>query len=383
MLFRKVLLSCLFLGIVSLLLSACGSSVKPRQSAAAVDSPDVHYRHGQRLLNANNLVEAGAAFDLAKSLDPRYAPAYEGIAAVLLRQGELDEAEKNARKSLDLDNKWVPARVVLARIESARGQHKRAIKSAEKALDKVDEASVPDRRAAQVEAQMALADVYRAAEMYPEAQAAYQQVLEQDNRHTGAEKAIKALAEYQSAVAGQSPELRKVAGQAAITRAEMAVILVSELPLAKIMRRNPQSAGFRAPDAESATAAKMTPPADVAADYWARSFIVEVLAADVMELLPGRLFMPEQNITRAEVAAVLENFIGRYWNDSDLSTRFFGSTSPFSDVANTSPLFNAVMVVTSRDWMSADNAGLFQPLGSISGSEALNIVRRLKADLGR
>ena len=48
------------------------------------------------------------------------------------------------------------------------------------------------------------------------------------------------LAEYQAAVAGQSPELKKIAAQKEVTRADIAVLMVTELPIDKIIRNRYQ-----------------------------------------------------------------------------------------------------------------------------------------------
>ncbi|MCB0259659.1 MAG: S-layer homology domain-containing protein, partial [Calditrichaeota bacterium] len=71
----------------------------------------------------------------------------------------------------------------------------------------------------------------------------------------------------------------------------------------------------------------------------------------------------------------------KYWNDPGLETKFFGTTSPFADVNNTSPIFNAVMVVSSRNLIPGYDDGTFRPLNGVPGADALNIIRKLKADL--
>ncbi|NIV99998.1 hypothetical protein GWN26_13090 [Candidatus Saccharibacteria bacterium] len=71
----------------------------------------------------------------------------------------------------------------------------------------------------------------------------------------------------------------------------------------------------------------------------------------------------------------------RFWNDPKLESKYFGTTSPFADVNNTSPIFNAVMVVSTRNIIPGFDDGTFKPLQGVSGTEALNIIRNLKAKL--
>jgi len=64
-------------------------------------------------------------------------------------------------------------------------------------------------------------------------------------------------------------------------------------------------------------------------------------------------------------------------------TKFIGQASPFADVRNDLPYFNAVMTVTTRNVMEAKDKvrGLFAPTEVISGAEALLVIRLLKDEL--
>lgn len=370
------------------LLWGCGGGQKARQAQSVVDSPDIHYKRGKTLLGQDKVADAMFAFKQAESLDPEYAPAQEGMAWVYLAQNDLENARIAAEKSLDLDGKWVLARVAKARVLSREGNSEDAIDEAKKAVKDVKDSSVPDKKGASVEAHLALGDIYKEAEMYLDAQSTYQKVLEIDNLNTKADRAIKDLAAYQAAVAGQSPELKKIAAQKSITRSDVAVLFVSELPLGKIFRETPSSdqVAFRPPSqGVMGTKPDGTPasavPGDVGDNHWARSFIGEALEKGAMEPYPDGTFKPDEPVNRAEFARLMQRFMVRYWNDPAMETQFIGTTSPYSDVNNTSPIFNAVMVVSSRNLMPGFDNGTFRPLGPVSGQEALSVIRKLKADL--
>lgn len=376
------------LGLLAMFLLSCGGAQKVRKAPSPVDSPQVHYDRGKTLLAQGNLDEALFEFKRASSLDAKFAPAYEGMAWVYLRQGDLKSAETYAHRALDLDGKWVLARLALARVFAERGKYDKAIDMARDALKDIPKSSVPDKKRAQVEAYLALGDIYKKADQYDQAQKSYMQVLEIEPTNQQADQAIKALADYKRAVSGQRPELRKIAAKERITRAEVAVLFVLELPLEKIFRQapNPQQAGFRPPGKpvmgrrQQSAESPVLPP-DVPEDHWARSFIEEALEKGVMELYPDGTFRPDQEVTRAEFAQLIVKFLVRYWNDPGLETRFFGATSPFADVNRTSPIFNAVMVVSSRNIIPGFDDGTFRPLAPVSGTEALNVIRRLKSQL--
>lgn len=379
----------ILLGLTYLMfLFGCGSSQKAREAKSVVDSPDIHYQRGKDLLNKDQYNDAMFEFQQANSLDPKYAPAYEGMAWVYLEQNDLENAETSANKALDLDGKWALAKIARARVKAKQENYKDAIKEAEGAIKDIPKSSIPDKQMATVEGYMALGDIYKEADMYDEAQTAYQQVLEVDKLNMQADKAIKDLAAYKTATTGQRPELKKIASQKQISRSDVAVIFALELPLEKVFRQAPQQtqSGFRPPsegmmgEKEPVATGESLPP-DVPEDHWAKSFIKEVLEKGAMELTPDGNFHPDENVNRAEFARQIEKFLVRYWNDPGLETKFFGTTSPFADVNNTSPVFNSIMVVSTRNWMPGYNDGTFKPLGDVSGTEALNIVRKLKAEL--
>lgn len=374
--------------LLVLYFAGCGGGQKVRKAASVVDSPAIHYDRGKTLLDQGKTADAMFEFQQAKELNPKYAPAYEGMAWVYLEQGNLAQAKAMADKSLDLDGKWVLAKVVRAKVKAKEGKYQDAIKELRKAIKEIPGSSVTNRKKTAVQAYMALGDVYKEANMYNEAQTAYSTVLEMDKTNMKADKALKDLAAYKSAVSGQRPELRKIAAQKAITRSDVAVLFVLELPLEKIFRQAPQAqqAAWRPPTEpvmgkkkEMATG-EMLPP-DVPANHWAKSFIKEALDKGVLELAPDGNFYPNDKVNRAEFARLIEKFLVKYWNDPGLETKFFGETSPFADVNNTSPIFNAVMTVSTRGIMPGFDDGTFRPLAPVSGTEALNIIRNLKSKL--
>lgn len=369
-------------------LVACGSSKKAREAESVVDSPAIHYDRGKDLLGKEQYNDAMFEFKQANSLDPKYAPAYEGMAWVYLAQNDLENAKESTDKALDLDGKWALAKIARARVKAKEENYKDAIKEAENAIKDIPKSSVPDKKQATVEGYLTLGDIYKEADMYDEAQTAYQQVLEVDKLNMKADRAIKDLAAYKTAISGQRPELRKIASQKDITRSDVAVLFALELPLEKIFRQAPQQSqpGFRPPtegvmgQREPDQTGEMLPP-DVPEDHWAKSFIKEVLEKGAMEVTPDGNFNPDERVNRAEFARLVEKFLVRYWNDPGLETRYFGTVSPFNDVNNTSPIFNAIMTVSTRNWMPGYQDGTFKPVGNVSGTEALNIIRKLKAEL--
>ncbi|GAB4338977.1 MAG: hypothetical protein Kow0037_23450 [Calditrichia bacterium] len=382
----KKIATLILVGLFLLMAVGCGGGQKARKAQSVVDSPAIHYDRGMDLLMQGKSDDAMFEFKQAKSLDPKYAPAYEGMGWVYLEQKNYQTAETMANQALDLDGKWVAANLIKAKVYAGRGDYEKGIKEARNAIKDIPGSSVPNKRQTTILGYLTLGDIHKLAGQYNEAQDAYSKVMEIDKTNQLAAKAIKELAAYKTAVAGQRPELRKIAEQKEITRADVAVLFASELPLQKIFRQapQPQQAGFRPPTEnvmgqEKPAAAKLPP--DVPNDHWARSFIQEVLEKGVMEVGPDGNFNPGAKVNRAEFARLIEKFMVRYWNDPKLETRFFGQMSPFADVNNTAPTFNAIMTVSSRGIMPGFEDGTFKPLGAVSGTDALVIIKNLKSKL--
>ncbi len=379
----------LFITLFSLVyLIGCGGGQKAREAASVVDTPEIHYDRGKALLDQEKYDDAMFEFQQAVSLNPKFAPAYEGMAWIYLEQQNLNSAMEMANKSLDLDGKWVLAKIARAKVKAKLGKYDDAIDEAKDAIKDILKSTIPDKNKARVQGYMTLGDIYKEANMYNEAQDAYSRVLELDKSNMKADKAIKDLAAYKSAIAGQRPELQKIAGQKRITRSDVAVLFALELPLQKIFREAPKAnqAAFRPPTEpvmgktdEIKTGSELPP--DVPPDHWARSFIQETLEKGVLELMPDNKFHPDEEVNRAEFARLIEKFLVRYYNDPSVETKFFGQVSPFADVNNTSPVFNSIMTVSTRGVMPGFDDGTFKPLGPVSGTEALNIIRNLKSKL--
>jgi len=370
-----------------LLLIGCGGP-KEREAESVLDTPEYHYTQGKKYLDRNDLANARREFNEAISLKAKFAPAYEGLAIVDIEEKNYTSAEDNISKSLSEDGDWVPAVVARGRLLSAQGQYEDAVDEFDDALDDIDGAkSKFDKKEVRMDALYYKGVAYKEWGQYIPAQTTFQQILDIDNTNIKASAAIKELAEYQAAVAGQSPELKKIAKQKEVTRADVAVLFVTELPLEKIFRKSKRqdAVGFKAPSGgimgkqETQPAGPQMVATDVPDNYWARSFIEEALNTGIIEKYPDGSFQPDKKVNRAEYAMLIQHFMVKAYDDPGLETEYFGSKSTFADVLNTSPVFNAIMLVSSRGIMPGFEDGTFGPLNAVSGAEALNIIRNLKA----
>ena len=117
------------------------------------------------------------------------------------------------------------------------------------------------------------------------------------------------------------------------------------------------------------------------AHYWAKPWIDEVVALGVpgLELFPDRTFQPEQPLTRANYAMVNQGVLVLLSGDPSLATRYIGEQSRFPDVRGDFYAYNAIALRTERGFMKTDKrTGLFYPDRTVSGAEALVMVRELQ-----
>lgn len=385
---RNAMIKLFVLLVASVFIFQGCAAPKERKAESVLDTPEYHYNQGVKFLNNNDLSNAEREFNLAKGLKANFAPAYEGLAIVKLEKGDLAGAETLIDESLSKDGDWIPAKVAKGRLYTARSKFEDAVDELKDAVDDVNGSkSVKDKKGVKKNAYYWMGVAYKQWGKYIEAQTSFQKILEIDNTDTRASKAIKELAEYQAAVAGQSPELRKIAAQKEITRADVAILFVTELPVEKIFRKSPsqQKIGFQAPGQTMMGKRETEPGApdlaavDVPNDFWAKSFVDKSLQLGIIDKYPDGTFRPNEKVNRAEFARLIEHFLVKAWDDSKMETQFFGEMSPFADVLNTSPVFNSVMVVSTRGIMPGFEDGTFKPLQVVSGAESLNIIRNLKS----
>ncbi|HMA69227.1 MAG TPA: hypothetical protein VKN74_05100, partial [Candidatus Mcinerneyibacterium sp.] len=71
----KIAISLIF---ILFLVFSCGP--KRREKGGITDTPEMHYNEGMKFINTQQYTKAYNEFKLATTLDPDYAPAYEGMA---------------------------------------------------------------------------------------------------------------------------------------------------------------------------------------------------------------------------------------------------------------------------------------------------------------
>jgi tetratricopeptide (TPR) repeat protein len=375
------------IGICILLLVACGP--KAMAPKAELDTPSHHVKNGNKLLKSNKIDAAFREFNRAKELDPKYSPAYVGLGLV---HGFKDQYE-DGFQSLKMADRYAEGKEQSLAVNV--GYMRLYLMGAEKVeknwLNEVENRFykairiIPD----EPEPYYYMGIAYKKSYQFLKAASQFVKVLELDKGYVAeADHEYAVIQKIQRAMPG-SEIGKKIALLDKITRADAAALFIEELGIDEIFkRRAPKQydVDFKSPDkAPSAGQYVRTPAATDIENHVLKADIDAVIAIGIKGLqpFPDHTYKPEKIITRAEYAMMVEDILIKITGDESLATQFIGTRSPFPDLRSDLPFFNAAMVCTTRNILETRNVatGEFDPMGAVSGAEALLSIRALKSQL--
>lgn len=358
----------------------------PRKPEAALDTPEHHVFTGNRLLEKGDYAGAQRSFELALQLDRKFSPAYVGLGLVFANQNNFEKAFENMKKAKGLAEKpedKVNAHVGMIRLYSLE----RKEKWIEKAVDEFDDAIKVNPKSSA--AYFFMGRAHKFAFNFDKAGEMFKKVLDLNDKFLiEADSEWKVVQKIQRAAPG-SLIGKKIALIEEITRADVAALFIKELLLEKLYeKRTPKrfDTAYQAPGKkfEADRIVKAEAATDIQ-NHVLRADIDTILRLGVrgLEPSPDHKFFPSEKINRAAYAMMIEDILMKVSGDEKLATKFVGSKSPFPDLRNDLPYFNAVMVMTTRGVMEAKDlsTGEFAPMGPVSGADALLIIRKLKDEL--
>jgi len=374
------------LAIVALLLS-CGPKAMPPK--AALDTPQHHVANGDTLLAAGKTDSAAREYGRARELDPKHAPAHIGLGLCYGLQGDFESglsSMKAAKRYARNNDEKLRAAVGSIRLHTM-GKDRIAGNWLDLAEDAYKRARsiAADRPAPHFHMGMA----YKAAMDFDRAAKQFVNVIDLNKGLVGeADREYAFLQKIERASLGSAAG-KRIALVEKVSRADTAALLVEELrieTLFRARREKPVDTSFQSPDDGFVTSVtiKISPATDVSA-HPLKADIDAVVSLGIKGLqpFPDHTFRPEQMLTRAEFAMVMEDILVKVSGEAQLATRFIGSASPFPDLRNDLSFFNAVMTCTTRGIMEAKNinTGAFDPMGPVPGADAVLAVRALKSQL--
>ncbi|HQO10219.1 MAG TPA: S-layer homology domain-containing protein [Clostridiales bacterium] len=381
---KKILL--LIAAASVLMILSC--SKETRKSESVLDNPEMHISIGMKYFNEGSYDEAKKEFDDAIKINWKEedkAGAYAGLGMYYAVKGDKDKAEDNAEKAEDLNPKNPLVMTCFGRTLTYMNKGTDTDDWLEDAVEKFDESiKIADEK----RDMKALAEAYyfkgmtgKSAYKFTMAKAAFAEVVKLKGLYaTEANKEWEIVQLIERARPGTKIGA-KVALLDEVGKAEIAVLFVEEMKIEQVLDKREKKEynnEFSAPaDPMKYTEGEQKKEAanDIAS-HWASSWIKIVLGKGVMENAPDHKFYPDKKITRAEYALMLLRVMVLISGDESLYTKHFGEeNSMFNDVRTDHYAYNAMAVCASRGIMKANINGEFEKDKTVSGAEALLIIR--------
>ncbi len=372
---------------IIMILASCGP--KAMAPKAELDTPVHHVNNGNKLLESGKIMDASREFARAVELDPKYSPAYVG-------SGLVSGMKKDYASGFEMMKKANGYAMGKAQKLNVHIGYMRLYIMGKEPVDKNWLSRVENRfsQAVKIDQQMPepyfyMGMAYKNAFDFKKAASQFSKVLDINKRliHK-ADREYAIIQKIQRAMPGSSVG-KKISLLDRITRADIAALFIEELSVDKIYRKKTLKkfdTGFKSPDSYSIiTRNNNLPQATDIKNHVLKADMDAVIAAGIHGLLPypDHTFKPDKIITRAEFVMMIEDILIKITGDNALATKFIGSPSPFPDVRNDLPYFNAAMVCTTRNILQTGKlaTGEFDPMGPVSGAEALLSIRMLKSQL--
>lgn len=322
-----------------------------RVSPPATEIQDSHYARGLEHFARENYDAAEIEFHQAIKETPDKPDIYVKLGQINVHKRALESAQANFNQALKINANLVDAIVGKATIALQKDKLTEALNLLHQAIE-IDENHV--------EAHYILGLAYQASDNIPYAIEQWQMVLAWDPGHIAAQNQLKLVYATESKLS-KKVEYEKLIKAAAIKRCEMAWILSREFNLPQ-----PQQQSIsELPDIKS---------------HWARKEILQAVAARVIMPFQNE-FKPESPLSRRDLALVAQNLHTWHAKDPAMATTFKGMASPYNDVTEKDPAFNAIMLVTTLGVMEGYYDGTFQPNANPTGQEVFQVIEKVKDNL--
>lgn len=383
------------LAIFLLSLGAC-SKHKPKGPEGAFDTPAKHIEWGFDNLEKGKLDNAFKEFNRALALKAESkanekiekAPAYAGIGLYYAMKKDFKKAEKNIKKAKSWNSKCWQAYMAKGRMLSFKRSKKWAFKAGKAFKRAIKYAKNKDDKSM---CYYWWGKTAKTALDFDQAEHAFRKVIELDSAGwvSKADHDWKLIQMIQRAAPGTRIG-KKIALIEKITRADCAILFMQELKLDKLLSQRVKKeydTKFRPPadnrEFTTETTTKAATVTDVA-NNWAKHDIEKIINLPIrgLQAYPDHTFKPQQLITRANFATMIEDIIIIITGDEKLRTKYLGEKSHFPDVRSDHYAYNAINVCVTRQILSTNTLnGEFGLENSVSGAEALLAIRKLRDNL--
>ncbi|MEI6207267.1 MAG: S-layer homology domain-containing protein [Desulfuromonadales bacterium] len=391
----------LVLVMLAMLSALAGCATPPARCTSPEDNPRHHYLRGMEALEALKANLALEKFDRAVYCEEHFSSAYSGRAVAFALKAhaqrdagfkgvEVERALENlekGRKTSETDNDRFEYRVAAVRVHTLIKGNK-WLEEAEEAYreamnQKVDE-KLLDYYQGKEAAIYFMGLAYLEALEFRKAEDTFREAMgvRRDGKwNEPADRAWKKTTKIVRAMGGITigDVGRKIAVKESVSRGDLAALLIDEMKLDKLFAgRIPAKSQIDRMQAEFT-------PADVMNHHF-KEEVLTIMKWKVRGLEPkfddttkAYLFKTGDKVLRGEMAFILEDVLMKLTGDEKLATAFFGQDrSPFPDVKPTSPFYNAVLNMTTRNIMEGELSGEFRVSEPVDGAEAILAVRVLQ-----
>lgn len=378
--------------LTALLSFSCSNKI--RKAGDGTTDPTTHYRLGMQYWDAGDNAQAQEEFNLAKSLDSTYAPAYAGLAltTAITAKERVNHVSsgKGFTAALDLAHKaqalypeHAAGYIAMAVVITLQNEGTPAATWINKVESAYAKALATDSGSSEIFYRRGLC--YKNALVFSKAATDFKWVLDKNKEYTTQAKEQLALVEKIELGAPGTEVGKKIALIDKLTRADIAALFVLELQIDTLLVKKmslshdnivqpPEDASTMQTDTTAAAAIL-----DIN-DHWAKQFILATVSLHIrgLEPYPDHTFHPNLIISRGEFALMIEDALIAISGDNTVTTSDINTVSRFADVSTSHPAYHAICSVVGSGIMDAAPDETFGMVKPVSGAEALLVIRNLK-----
>jgi len=335
------------------------------QCAANRNTPETLesiYERGQYYISTGDFEKAKQEFLKIQSINPQFAPAYEGLGLVYFNERNLRFAEAFYKRAIETDDTWYPAYSGLAKVLYEKRDYENSLEY----LVRARESGIDN-----FELYFYLGLVYKRLKEYSKAKENFEKALKINPDNIEVKNELDLVSGRVRELPGYPSILPPLNTMRFVNRAQFTVLLDYILGSEEFYSL------FHGKEPE--TDFQLIGDKHKWKEY--NSYIERILKFGLLNLYPDRTFRPEEKINKTLIAVLVQKIIFEKTKDRLIETKFLDSDSPFSDISNNHYAFNAVMTAVTRGLLKGKIDGSFGISDYLSGDEILDILSRLKKDL--
>jgi len=338
-------------------------------------SSKYHYKKGLEFLKTHKYDQAELEFKYTLEIENSFAPAHLGLAILNLKKQNLNNAEFFANKALNLRKDWSEAYFIMGKIKYNKNNYIGALDYFTETKHLIELKNQKNGKRILKELYYWIGVTYQKLGKMEGARQNIQFALKLDPNDPKSKKANDEIELFFSMTNDKLDMIKKIALKNAISRADWAILLVSE-----IAENSLNNNVFTESSIEQSISKENIP--DLPDEDQTHKNVLIALRLGIISVYPDGTFKPERALRRAEVALTIQRIFKIYFveiykkNISD-----YYSMSPYTDLSHLHPIFGAVRLATSLNILKGFEDNTFRLDGTVSGMEALGIISQVNRNI--